>query len=229
MNYEELAKPFSEKDIEWRIARSGEKNGKIWAKCLAYVTNRAIMDRLDQVCGQDGWQNEFVECEGGFLCTIKIWNGERWVSKTDGADRTQIESFKGGLSGAMKRAAVQWGIGRYLYSLPEGWADISPAGIYSGRTKEGNFFNWFPPELPKWALPKGELPTKWHKPQKKEVQPEEKSPRQVAIDRIGGLVENWGEESKAELRQRIPDLDLQGLHDLIADIEQGIIGSGGDF
>jgi hypothetical protein len=78
-----------------------------------------------------------------------------WVTKWDGAEETDSESIKGGLSAAMKRAAVQWGIGRYLYDLPEGWAAF-PAngkGPYSAKI-EGTYYKWAPPDLPGWALPR---------------------------------------------------------------------------
>jgi len=152
-----LKKPFKEEEIEWRIQQSGNKNGKVWAKCLAYVTSRAIQDRLDEVFGPSCWQNSFVETSSGFICGIGVFedlhNG--WIWKYDGADKSDIEPFKGGLSGAMKRAAVHWGIGRYLYNLEEGWADVRDDGKYYAKTKEGVAFHWNPPQLPEWALPEG--------------------------------------------------------------------------
>jgi hypothetical protein len=75
----------------------------------------------------------------------------------DGAEQTDIESFKGGISGALKRAGAAWGIGRYLYNLEEDWADIVSdrgAGVQQGETKDGTRFFWRPPHLPAWALPK---------------------------------------------------------------------------
>ena len=51
-----LNEPFKNEDIEWRIQSSGEKNGKPWAKVLAYVQARAIQERLDSVFGVLGWQ-----------------------------------------------------------------------------------------------------------------------------------------------------------------------------
>lgn len=69
------------------------------------------------------------------------------------AENTDIEGVKGGLSGAMKRAAVQWGIGRYLYALEEGFAQVSERGKLRGKTKQGTDFKWDPPQLPAWALP----------------------------------------------------------------------------
>jgi len=162
MNLKELKQPFPAEDIEWRIAERGAKgNGEQWAKVLAYVTNRAIQDRLDNVCGPENWRNEYTQIPGAFLCGLSIRIGDEWVTKWDGAQESQIEATKGGLSGAMKRAAVQWGIGRYLYDLDQGWANIHSGGQnYAGKDAKKNLaaMKWDPPQLPAWALPKGEKP-----------------------------------------------------------------------
>ena len=153
MNLSELANHFPESDIEWRIQSSGKNSKGLWAKCLAYVTNRAIMERLDAVCGIDGWKNEFKESpSGGILCGISIKCDDEWITKWDGADNTKVEAVKGGLSSAMKRAGVQWGIGRYLYDLDIGWAKIIASGVNSAQFDK-EWFNWNPPKLPVWALP----------------------------------------------------------------------------
>lgn len=158
----ELIKPFYAADLEWRIQRSGVKNGKPWAFCLAYVTARAIQNRLDEVFGLYGWKNEFrTGPDGGVLCGISIRDPDtgEWITKWDGAPNTDIEKVKGGLSGAEKRAAVQWGIGRYLYRLESNFADIHDKGRYRAKTKDGKddvWFNWSPPRLPEWALPDDE-------------------------------------------------------------------------
>jgi hypothetical protein len=155
-----LRDPFAPEDIEWRLQQAGEKNGKIWGKVLAYITNRAIMDRLDEVVGPDNWQNEYREGPaGGVVCGISIRvrlpdGSAEWVTKWDGAENTDVEPVKGGLSNAMKRAAVQWGIGRYLYRLEEGWANVHDGGQLSGKTRDGKWFRWDPPALPDWALPR---------------------------------------------------------------------------
>lgn len=156
MNLAKLREPFAATDIEWRVGRAGKNSRGIWAMCLAYITNRAIMERLDDVCGPTNWRNDYREAPaGGVLCGLSIRVGDEWVTKWDGAENTDMEAVKGGLSGAMKRAAVQWGIGRYLYDLPEGWATISDSGRYYGKTKDGDVFHWDPPALPEWALPGG--------------------------------------------------------------------------
>jgi hypothetical protein len=159
MNLKDLKRVFEERDIEWRVQQSGIKNDKPWALVLAYVTNRAIMERLDDVCGEKKWTNEFCKGpDGGILCGIRIFvepHCEFGIIKYDGAENTHVESVKGGLSSAMKRAAVQWGIGRYLYNLDVMFANFMPNGKYTAKI-DNKYFKWNPPQLPAFALPKKE-------------------------------------------------------------------------
>ena len=167
MKFEDMAKlkePFPETDLEWRLQSCGERNGKIWGRALAYITSRAVQDRLDEVCGPDGWQCAIRREGDAYLCTISVRithddGTTEWISRTDGADATDIEPVKGGISGAIKRCAVLFGCGRYLYNLKDGWAVICDNGQYNGKTKEGKTFKWNPPALPAEALPKDYEPT----------------------------------------------------------------------
>ena len=124
----ELGEFFDPADLEVRVGATSKDKKKGMA--LFYVTNRAIMDRLDLVCGLANWRNEYRptpnDPEGtSLLCGLSILvqtpTGADWITKWDGAANTETEAVKGGLSASMKRAAVQWGIGRYLYSLPSPW------------------------------------------------------------------------------------------------------------
>lgn len=160
IDWEALKAPFPAEDIEWRLQSCGKKGDKIWALCLAYVTNRAIMARLDEVLTPAGWQNKFdAGPHGGVICGISVKVDGEWITKWDGAENTQVEAIKGGLSDSMKRAGYQWGIGRYLYKLEEGFAEVCERGKYRGTTKEKVSFRWNPPALPAWALP-GAAPKK---------------------------------------------------------------------
>lgn len=157
-----LRDPFPAGDVEWRVQSSGKTPRGPWVRVLAYITNRAIMERLDSVCGVDGWRNEFSHApSGAVLCGLSIRINGEWVTKWDGANETDIEAAKGGLSNAMKRAGVQWGIGRYLYNLEEGYAVIASADdrdahyLAAKPDKHGDALKWNPPKLPAWALPGG--------------------------------------------------------------------------
>ena len=160
INFLKLKEQFPANDIEWRVQRAGKKSEKVWAFVLAYVTNRAIMERLDDIVGPADWKNEFTPGpHGGVMCGLSLRIGEEWVTKWDGADNTDIEAVKGGISSAMKRTAVQWGVGRYLYNLDATFATVSDKGSHrdSFTDKSGGnqkvWFKWDPPALPKWALP----------------------------------------------------------------------------
>lgn len=159
INFAALSEPFDPADIEWRVQQSGMKGTKPWTKVLAYVANRAIQNRLDAVCGPENWKNEYKPApDGGILCGISIRVMDEWVTKWDGAENTDVEAVKGGLSNSMKRAAVQWGIGRYLYKLEATFAEVSAdRGDHYFQIKDGGQVTfrgyWNTPTLPTWALP----------------------------------------------------------------------------
>lgn len=158
INFKLLREPFPLEDVEWRVSRSGKNSNGVWAMVLAYITNRAVQDRLDDVCKPENWGNQYIETSAGwFLCGISVKINGEWVTKWDGAEQTKVEEVKGGLSGPMKRAAVQWGIGRYLYSLTENFATVCEQGQHRGSYKDDQgknvYFKWNPPALPAWALP----------------------------------------------------------------------------
>ena len=56
---------------------------------------------------------------------------DEWVWKSNGAGQSDIEAEKGQFSDAFKRAAVLWGIGRYLYALPSPWVDLEDGRRFS--------------------------------------------------------------------------------------------------
>lgn len=207
INLSKLKEPFSPTDIEWRVGQAGKKrDGGVWAQVLAYITSRAVQDRLDEVCGPANWKNEYQPGpHGGVICGISVRINGEWVTKWDGADNTDIESVKGGLSDSMKRAAVQWGIGRYLYDLGTNWAEIVEKGSHKGcvkAKKQGDsdvYFDWNPPQLPSWALPehlKGNVePAKTAEPRQ---QPANGSGKQPAKNtRQANGAQNSGSEAKA--------------------------------
>lgn len=143
---EELKKPFPVELVHWRVgATSGDKTKGI---ALAYIDARDVMKRLDDVVGAENWQDDYPWSEGGRLvCRIGIRLHGEWVWKANGAGDTQVEAEKGAFSDAFKRAAVMWGIGRYLYMLPNVWVPLEQKGR-SHIIKE-------PPKLPAWATPEG--------------------------------------------------------------------------
>lgn len=132
-----LKEPFDPKIVSWRVGSTSKDKTK--AMALAYIDARDVMKRLDDVMGLD-WQVEYP-FEGCCRIGLKI-DGE-WIWRSNGAGETKVEAEKGRYSDAFKRAAVLWGIGRYLYYLPSPWVDID-------QYKQIKT----PPQLPNWAIPK---------------------------------------------------------------------------
>ena len=127
-----LSKPFAPEDLEWRLQQTFED--KMRGIAVPYVTNRAIQNRLDESVGPENWYNEYKPWHGtgkkeAQLCGITIYfEGRGFITKWDGAEDSDIEPVKGGLSDSMKRAAVQWGVGRVLYNMDTVWVNIEKRG-----------------------------------------------------------------------------------------------------
>ncbi len=110
---------FPKEAISWR-AQSVTKDGSK-ALALAYIDARDVMDRLDDVCGAENWQDRYEFHGARTICYLSIRIDGEWVTKADGAGDSDVEAEKGAISDALKRAAVKWGIGRYLYHIVSPW------------------------------------------------------------------------------------------------------------
>lgn len=134
LNLDELKKPFAPEAISWRLGSTNKEKTKGMA--LAYIDARDVMKRMDDVCGHL-WQVEYVPMPNGTCCCrIGIFIGDEWIWRSNGslnvADSEKADakemSEKGSYSDAFKRAAVLWGVGRYLYDLDSPWVEIEEAG-----------------------------------------------------------------------------------------------------
>jgi len=90
--------------------------------CVAYVDSRQVQDKLDDVCGPQNWQDDYKVINGNMYAGVGINVSEttedpQWVWKWDCGTESNTEKEKGESSDAFKRAAVKWGVGRFLYTL----------------------------------------------------------------------------------------------------------------
>jgi hypothetical protein len=133
--FDSLARPFSGFAVRWRIGRKSKNGDK--AMPLAYIDARDVMDRLDGVVGPQNWQSKYIETNSGrVLCELSILLDGQWITKSDGAGDTQVEREKGAISDAFKRAAVHWGIGRYLYAMDAPWLPIDKWSQFTDSSKK---------------------------------------------------------------------------------------------
>lgn len=141
IDFAALKAHFPADKVSWRVGMVSKDKTK--ASALAYIDARDVMERLDGVCGPEHWQCKYTHANGKTVCDIGILvsvnddsASHQWVWKADGAGDSDIEAEKGALSDAFKRAAVRWGIGRYLYDLPMPWVEIDEFKHFTASAKE---------------------------------------------------------------------------------------------
>ncbi len=111
MNLEKLKE---EMPYKWRV--QSYSKFKPQATCVAYIDSRDVQDRLDEVCGPERWQRDHKEIKGNLFAGIGIKIEDEWVWKWDCGTESREDKEKGESSDSFKRAAVLWGVGRFLYS-----------------------------------------------------------------------------------------------------------------
>lgn len=176
--WEKLSAPFHPSDVKYRIQALSGNN----ALLLPYIDSRAVQNRLDQVLGVDGWEDDYTEWQNpvipmdnataisggyrswwsagkkqgehdaamaadlihahyqkGVKCILKCRENKKsdWITKVDVSDNSDIEPVKGGASGALRRAAVKFGVGRYLYDLKDIWVTV-----VTGNRPDGDGWEW---------------------------------------------------------------------------------------
>lgn len=142
--FAQLREPFPVDLIKWRVGSTNAKKlgVKPWQAtkgiALAYLNARDVMKRLDDVVGFNNWQDRYPYSG---CCELSIRIDGEWITKSDSAGETDVEGVKGQSSDSFKRAAVKFGIGRYLYYLENNWVDL----------KDGKILK--KPMLPPWAHP----------------------------------------------------------------------------
>lgn len=141
-----LKNPFEPRFVKCRVGATSKDRRKGIA--LFYIDSREVQKRLDDICGIDGWQSKFYPTDKGVICELSIRMPDgTWITKSDGGVYTEkVTPFKGGCSDAFKRAAVQFGVGRYLYYIPNQWYPLNEYKTFETE-----------PQLPKWALPNSDI------------------------------------------------------------------------
>src|SRR5262245_23206781 len=121
-----LAQPFEPEEVKVR-PQGGRQ--------LQYITARTVMNRLDDVLGPANWWDDFLPQEHSVICrlTIRLPDGTTLTKSDAGGYAGMTDSGdddKSGFSAAFKRAAVKFGIGRYLYrdGVPRFLRERAPHG-----------------------------------------------------------------------------------------------------
>lgn len=141
--YEALARPFPAHVVGWKAQSTNRERTR--ALAVAYVDARAVMDRLDEAVGPDGWKDAYsiLGEQSGIFGNEVVVECRLTILGVTKCDVGIGEDAKSAYSDAFKRAAVKFGIARYLYSLPKTWVAYDDSRKQLLET----------PTLPAWALP----------------------------------------------------------------------------
>ncbi len=133
--WRKLAQPFPPEEVQWRIEATTKDRKK--ALVVPYVDARTVLDRLDSVVGPEGWQDAYevlsdrervLEDKRERMVEVKCRLTVLGVTKEDVGEG---DSLKAAFSDALKRAAVKFGVGRYLYQVEKQWVDLDERGRFT--------------------------------------------------------------------------------------------------
>lgn len=195
-----LTDPFEDGEIKFYAAAltQDKKKGKV----APYADTRVYMDHLDRVVGPENWSTEYIihdQASKAVECRLSIRFGNEWVTKANigypneakDADNASKEPLKAAYSDALKRAAVEWGVGRFLYSvrLKQDWMEVDDYGRFKQT-----------PQI----LRDGEAPpARKEEPQPKKVEAKKPTFWEAMFER--GFTEGEVKARAAEMFNRDPD------------------------
>lgn len=120
-------------EIEVRIGTKAKSGSG--ASLLLYKNSRVDMAILDELVGPMNWQRDHKELKGVIYCGVAIKNENEWIWKWDAGVESNTEPQKGEASDSFKRACVNWGIGRELYTSPFIWVNLTAEEWNDGKPR----------------------------------------------------------------------------------------------
>ena len=125
-------------DIDVRVSNVTDNNGTIKVMLLLYKDARVDMKILDELYTPMGWKRTHKLIGDRLYCSVEVYNSAvgEWISKEDVGTESNTEAEKGQASDSFKRACVNWGIGRELYSAPRIYVTLNQGEYYYDRNNK---------------------------------------------------------------------------------------------
>lgn len=119
-------------DIDVRVSNVTDNNGVVKVMLLLYKDARVDMKILDELYTPLGWKRTHKMIGDRLYCSVEVYCSElgEWISKEDVGTESNTEAEKGQASDSFKRACVNWGIGRELYSAPRIYVTLNQGEYY---------------------------------------------------------------------------------------------------
>ena len=125
---------LKKEEIDVRVSQIASN----WLTLLLYKDARVDMDILDETVGCLNWKREHLRDNANCVVSIYDEDKKEWVSKEDTGTESFSEAEKGLASDSFKRACVNWGIGRELYTAPFIWISKDKVNLYDTKRKDKN-------------------------------------------------------------------------------------------
>lgn len=122
-------------EIDCRVSQIASN----WLTLLLYKDARCDMNILDETVGAMNWKRSHIRDNANCIVSIYDADKKEWVSKEDTGTESFSEAEKGLASDSFKRACVNWGIGRELYTSPSLF--ILPRKDMAKQGKASEFFD----------------------------------------------------------------------------------------
>lgn len=124
-------RPLKENEIDIRIGTISEEGLTL----LLFKNARVDMEILDEVVGPMNWDRDHKEMKGNIYCGVSIYDKDKddWTTKWDAGKESNTEAEKGEASDSFKRACVNWGIGRELYTAPLIWIPVEKCKMFRNQ------------------------------------------------------------------------------------------------
>ena len=124
--WEMLREPFAPEELQWRIEALSQDKRR--ALVVPHIDAKALLDRLDEVVGTHGWHDSYEVLQAPLSSAAGIYAVKCRLTIMDVCkeDVGEGHSFKAAFSDALERAAVKFGVGRFLYPVDQQWVDHDP-------------------------------------------------------------------------------------------------------
>lgn len=134
-----MFRPLEASEIDVRVAQISEKGCQL----LLYKNARCDMDILDETVGSFNWSRRHDRDNANCIVSIFDTDKKTWIEKEDTGTESNTEAAKGLASDSFKRACVNWGIGRELYTAPFIWIPADKVEIKPNKNGKAMTYDKF--------------------------------------------------------------------------------------
>lgn len=122
----DLTAPFAYTQIELKPGALTKNREEPRCLAMPYADMRTYEARLDEAVGLEHWSTSYQMTARGVVCALTICGVTKSGIGDYPADAGDENAATSAQAQAFKRACSAFGLGRYLYNLPDVWCAYDP-------------------------------------------------------------------------------------------------------